>query len=91
MPPISKPLVVAGFRLPGEVDDLGKPLQREVLALDRDEDLGCRGERRAGELTERGRAVEEDEFIMLSSPLSCWRKLERAGGSTPRARRRQRD
>src|SRR5947209_2878746 len=54
-----EPRVVARLGLAGQVDDLREALHREVFALDRDEDLARRAQRRPGELPERGGAIQE--------------------------------
>src|SRR5262249_49803395 len=64
-------LVVAGFRLASEFDDLRQALHREVLALDGDVQLRPSTERRARELSQRRWAVEEHvvEMALLTGEL----------------------
>jgi hypothetical protein len=57
IPPISS-RGLSRLGLPGQVDDLREALDREVFAPDGDEDLARRGQRRPGELPERGGAIQ---------------------------------
>src|SRR5262245_52624094 len=55
-------------------DELGQPLQRQVLALERNQDRVGRGQRVYGQKPERGRTVDEDEVVLLAD--GCDASLE---------------
>ena len=75
-----------GLRLdPHEVDapqQLAESLEGVVLALDRDEHLGGRGQAVHGDQTERRRAVDEDE-VEARRPSSRSPAVAAAPGSSP--------
>ena len=66
-----EPVVVLGLGLPGQLDDLRKPLHREVFALDRDVNLRRGSQCGTGQEAQRRGAIDEDivEAAELSGQL----------------------
>src|SRR5262249_17804813 len=53
-------VILAGLRLPRQLDDLRETYHAEILGLDRDVDLTRGFQRRASQVPERRRAVKEN-------------------------------